>query len=313
MIRFCSRWQIGLVLLALALPACAPRQQTLGPAFRMPAISADSSIMEDAARLPMRQWVAEKPQAVLVAVHGFNDYSRAFEETGNWFAQRGVSVYAYDQRGFGLAPGHGLWAGDDVMVQDLKTIVSLLRTRHPALPVFVLGSSMGGAVTIAAAVDDAFAADGIVLAAPAVWGWTSMNLFYKSTLWLSAHLVPQLSLTGEGLERWPTDNIEMLRTMATDPLVIKETRLDTVYGLVGLMDRAYLAVENVAIPTLYLYGAKDQIVPREPTQKVVGRFAGNATYVEYEQGWHMLLRDVQRETVWQDILQWMDRQGEVNH
>lgn len=290
------------------LAACTPHTQTVGTPFREPALSSQTATMADAAPLPLRVWQAEQPRAIIVAVHGFNDYSRAFEDTGEWFLANGITTYAYDQRGFGGAPAFGAWAGTEAMVSDLISVADLARAAHPGVPLYVLGSSMGGAVTISAEATGALAADGIILAAPAVWGWSSMNILYKSTLWISAHTVPQWTLTGEGVGRMPSDNIEMLRAQWLDPFVIKETRIDTIYGLVSLMDRAYLSIEDVRVPTLYLYGAKDEIVPRGPTKEVVERFANNVTFTEYPDGWHMLLRDLQRETVWRDVLAWIDHQ-----
>jgi alpha-beta hydrolase superfamily lysophospholipase len=301
-----------LVMCASGLTACAPHTQTVGTHFREPALSAQTAIMTDAARLPLRVWMADQPRAIIVAVHGFNDYSRAFEEAGLWFVAKGITTYAYDQRGFGGAPAFGLWPGADAMVSDLITVVAMARAAHPDVPLYVLGSSMGGAVAISAEATGKLGVDGIILAAPAVWGWSSMNILYKSTLWISAHTLPQWTLTGEDVGRMPSDNIEMLRAQWLDPLVIKETRVDTIYGLVGLMDRAYLAIEDVRAPTLYLYGAKDEIVPRGPTKEVVERFANNVTYREYPDGWHMLLRDLQREIVWRDVLAWIEHQDHAN-
>ena len=296
-------WIVALFLLA----ACAPQTLTVGTPYRSAALTPGAFIMTDATRLPLRVWASQQPTAVIVGVHGFNDYSRAFDMPGPWFADRGAAVYAYDQRGFGEAPGHGKWAGGEVMVDDLRTVVALLRTRHPHIPLFVIGTSMGGAVTIAAAAEDKLAADGVVLVAPAVWGWSSMNEIYQATLWLSAHAVPQMTLTGEGLGRLPSDNIDMLRTLGADPLVIKETRVDAIYGLVGLMDQAYFSAGKIALPTLLLYGERDEIIPRRPVENLVPRFTTQVSVKEYPEGWHMLLRDHQREKVWQDIQSWMEQ------
>ena len=45
-------------------------------------------------------------------------------------------------------------------------------------------------------------------------------------------------MTGQGFNRTPSDNIEMLKKLGRDKLVIKYTRIDTLYGLVDLMDAA---------------------------------------------------------------------------
>lgn len=298
------------VVLCLALlAACTPRFQDLGPASAAsPRLGEREVVMDDGTSLPVEVWRAARPRAAIVAVHGFNGYSEDFALPGPWLARHGLTVYTYDQRGFGRTPQRGLWPGTERMVADLKAMVALARARNPGRPVYVLGISMGGAVTMAA-MADGLKPDGAILVAPAVWGWETMNPVYTSTLWLAAHTVPWLELTGEGVEVWPSDNIEMLRAYARDPLNIKATRVDTLYGLVSLMDDAYLAADRFDVPVLYLYGEHDELVPEKPTRETMERIAAPKRTVIYENGWHMLLRDKQRERVYRDVLAWIRDRG----
>ena len=72
--------------------------------------------------LPLRKWLPDGAvKAVILALHGFNDYSDAFEGPGEVWANRGIATYAFDQRGFGAAPGHGLWAGAEQLAGDAIT------------------------------------------------------------------------------------------------------------------------------------------------------------------------------------------------
>jgi alpha-beta hydrolase superfamily lysophospholipase len=155
------------------------------------------------------------------------------------------------------------------------------------------------------AASEGLAADGVILVAPAIWGWRAMNPFYKSALWLTAHAVPGKTATGSSLDVWPSDNIEALRAYARDPLNIKQTRFDSMYGLVGLMDEAHAAAGRIALPVLYLYGARDEIVPAAASRDSMRRIEAPKRLAIYGQGWHMLLHDRQRETVYRDILAWM--------
>ena len=50
------------------------------------------------------------PRAVVLALHGFNDYSRAFAEPAQAFTAARIVTYAYDQRGFWKAPHKGAWS-----------------------------------------------------------------------------------------------------------------------------------------------------------------------------------------------------------
>ena len=58
----------------------------------------------------------DQPRAVVVALHGFNDYRAAFAEFGAFAAARGVAVEAYDQPGFGATSERGSWPGTPALV-----------------------------------------------------------------------------------------------------------------------------------------------------------------------------------------------------
>lgn len=299
--------------LLLLVSACTPLVVPAGAAVSEPDLTKDAIITADGARLPLRRWLpADRPSAVILALHGFNDYSNFFAETGAYFATLGFASYAYDQRGFGGAPNRGLWPGTDTLVSDVRQAVSVVRARHPGVPLFLLGESMGGAVVITAmARADPPAVDGVILAAPAVWGRASMPWYQNLALWVAAHTVPDGRLTGQGLGIRPSDNDEMLKALGRDPMVIKKTRIDAVFGLVGLMDTAMAAAARLEAPVLILYGKNDQLVPEGAITEMIRRLPSPSsryrTVAVYDNGWHMLLRDLQADVVRRDVLAWILR------
>ena len=299
-----------LVVLPMLLLACAPKLQPLGPVVGPPAFASDHLVMDDGVALPLRHWPAEgKPRAVVLAVHGFNDYSHAFEGPAKDWARDGIETYAFDQRGFGNTPYHGLWAGDPRMVADVKAATRLVRQQAPELPLYLLGESMGGAVVMSAAVDkDPPPADGWILVAPAVWSRQNMGPVASGALWFFAHTIPWYTLDGRGLRVEPSDNRDMLEKLFRDPLIIKATRIDTVYGLVGLMDRAWVATPHMPARTLVLYGAKEQVIDDDAAAAMLRdlpRGPLGPRIAIYSQGYHMLLRDLNAGVVRQDIAAWI--------
>ncbi len=294
----------------LALSACAPVRQVAGrpgDGFSGPRLLDDAFASFDGTRLPMQTWpAAGEPWAVIVGLHGMNDYANAFHLAAPMWASRGVTTYAYDQRGFGRAPQRGIWAGSELMTEDLRTFTALLRQRHPHALIAVAGISMGGAVAI-----EAFAsprppqAHRLVLLAPAVWGWSSQPLAYKTLLWLAAHTIrgAMLEPPEHVLKRVrASDNIEELRRMGRDRNMIWGARPDTIYGLVDLMERASDEIARLVVPTLYLSGARDEIITKKPTFAAAARLPRGGRSAYYPQGWHLLLVDRQRERVLEDVL-----------
>ncbi|MCS6855135.1 MAG: lysophospholipase, partial [Elioraea sp.] len=125
-------------LLAAGLAAaggCAPRVVRPGPAVAAPRDEGDAFVMADGARLPISLWPAREPaRGVILALHGFTDYRRAFEIPAPLFTEAGWTVLAYDQRGFGAAPHPGLWPGHDTLAADATEAARLTRARFPRLP-----------------------------------------------------------------------------------------------------------------------------------------------------------------------------------
>ncbi|MEE8247095.1 MAG: lysophospholipase [Alphaproteobacteria bacterium] len=302
-----ARLLTALVLLA-ALATCAPRVEPAGPEVGTPSLAPGAFVAADGARLALRVWPANpETRAVVVAVHGFNDYSNAFTDPAAWWSGHGIATYAYDQRGFGESPHPGVWAGAETLARDLAQVVAAVRARHPGVPLYLLGESMGGAVAIVALAEGLVdGVDGVILAAPAVWGADTLNPFYRATLWLAAHSFPAKRLSGRGLGIRASDNDEMLRALGRDPLVIKGSRVDTLYGLVRLMDQGLQRSPEVSAPLLILYGANDEVIPEGATRRLLERVAAPHRVLLYPEGWHMLLRDLQAETVWEDVRAWIE-------
>jgi alpha-beta hydrolase superfamily lysophospholipase len=296
--------------LMIGLAACAPRLDLPGPAIADPVLKSDQLISADGREIALRRYVAADPRAIIIAAHGFNDYANAFHMAGPWFADRGITLIALDQRGFGNTPNRGRWAGTDALADDVATLVHTVHTQAPQTPIYLLGVSMGGAVSTVAASRYDLPIEGLILSGPAFWGWSQLNPVYRATLWTVAHVAPWYYLTGEGLRLWPSDNIEMLRALSRDKRMIRETRVDAIYGLVTLMDDAFEAAARVEHPTLVLFGEKDEIVPAAPVEAVVAQLPGPKRFVRYQNGWHMLLRDLKHETVYEDIEAWIaDREA----
>ena len=297
-------------VLAVASARCAPVTAPGGPSGDAPAIEADTFLTRDGLRLPLRRWDPEHPRAVIVALHGMGDYSEAFSMPGPWWAAHGITTLAYDQRGFGRAPHAGLWAGGDALRMDLCDFVDAAHRRYPGVPVYALGESMGGAVVLSAlAAGRPLHVSGVILAAPAVWAREDMPLSYRLALWLAAHTVPWLHVSGEGMRIWPSNNVPLLIKLHNDPVFQHSVRADQIYGLVNLMDAARAAPHHLSDtpPMLFLYGAHDQVIPAAPTKAVIAALGSEARVIRFPKGYHMLLRDLDAKIVWKTIADWISR------
>ncbi|MGH7015488.1 MAG: alpha/beta fold hydrolase [Caulobacteraceae bacterium] len=297
--------------LGALLVACAPTLQEAGapaPNFSGPRLERTVFVSFDGARLGLSRWDARggDPWAVIIGLHGMDDYSNAFHLAGPWWAAHGVTTLAFDLRGFGRSPHRGIWAPEALDLEDIRTIAALAHRAWPHATIAVVGESLGGALAI-----EAFASDRppdaqrLILLSPAVWGWSSQPFYWHGALWLVSHTAPGAVLTPP---RWlsrniaATDNRGELIAMSRDPLMIWGARADALMGLVDTMQRASKEIADLKVPTLYAYGVHDEIIPTKAALEAAARLPPADRTAYYPQGWHLLLRDLHAEVVWADVL-----------
>jgi alpha-beta hydrolase superfamily lysophospholipase len=290
-----------------AFPVLMAASLVSGCAAGGPAPGALSPLVS-AAPLARFVWPADGPAAAtLLAVHGYGDHAAStFGEAAAFWAASGLDVVAYDQRGFGADPSRGAWPGVDRLIADFAAEARAAKARNPDRPLIAIGHSMGAGVALAAVGKGAAPdVDALVLAAPAITGDAFVSGPARAALWALATLAPDRRWTGRGLVRiQASDDVEMLRALASDPLYIGAPSGRELLGLVRVMDRALAAAPHVAIPTLVLIGARDEVIDPDEMAAAGARIGGAPEIRRYEEGWHMLFRDLQKRRVWSDLRDW---------
>jgi acylglycerol lipase len=295
-------------MLAVMLAGCAPTVVPAGEKAVAPRLTADRYVAADGTALPMAVWPAagDRPRAVILGLHGFGDYRDAFEEPAEVWSKAGIVTYAYDQRGFGQSPTRGRWPGTETLVADATAVAALLHQRYPDVPIYVVGESMGGAVALAAA-DRGLEADGLILSAPAVRTRQSFGPLASAGLWFFAHTIPWLPAGPTSIDFKPTDNPRTIKKLQTDPLMLRQPRVDMGYGLVDLMDAARAGAPDVKMPYMVLHGIGDRLVPEGPLKAVIEVLPrrDDSKLAFYKNGYHLLMRDKDGPMVSADIVAWI--------
>ena len=130
-------------------------------------------------------------------------------------------------------------------------------------------------------------ADALILSGPGFRGWGALPWFYSASLWVSSHVRPDwIVVPPEGVRIVATDNNRKLREMWFDPLVQKSNRIDSVFGVVSIMEEADQKIASLpdSVPTLMLYGAKDEMIPAEGVQRATAKMPPHVRTAYYVNG-----------------------------
>jgi acylglycerol lipase len=246
------------------------------------------------------------PRAVVVIVHGFNSHSGQYLWVADQFVNHGLAVYALDLRGRGQSDGERFYVQNFAdYVDDVATFVTLAKSDHPGLPVFVLGHSAGGVVSCVYTLEHQAEITGLICESFA--HEVPAPDFALAVLKGLSHVAPHahvLKLNNEDFSRDP----KVVESMNNDPLIAHEVQpTQTVAEMVRADERLKKEFPLITLPVLILHGTLDKATKPSGSQRFYDT-AGSTdkTLKLYEGHFHDLLNDLDKEVVMADIQQWID-------
>ncbi len=110
---------------------------------------------DDITQIHVCVWKPEQdPVAVLQIAHGMKEYIGRYEEFAEEMNKQGILVIGNDHLGHGKSVSdeysYGYFSknlGPDDVLSDMQAVRERAEDRHPGVPYFVLGHSMGSALT----------------------------------------------------------------------------------------------------------------------------------------------------------------------
>jgi len=261
----------------------------------------------DGLGLFVRSWLpTAPPRAIVMLCHGFNSHSGYYGWVGEQLAAKGVAAYALDLRGRGRSDGERFYV--EVMadyVRDLATVVTLAKSRHPGLPVFLLGHSAGGVVSCLYVLEHQHELAGFVCESFAYQ--LPAPDFAVAVLKGLSHLAPHAHVLRLKNEDFSRDQ-RVVEAMNADPLIAHETQpTKTLAELARADDRLKQEFPLITLPLLILHGSADKAT-RPGGSNAFHAAAGSAdkTLKIYEGHYHDLLNDVGKEDVMAEIASWIE-------
>jgi alpha-beta hydrolase superfamily lysophospholipase len=244
-----------------------------------------SDDMTTIGRVRVRRWPAADPARLVVLVHGYGEHIGRYEHVAEALAARGSAVVGPDHVGHGRSEGERALVADfEPIVDDVRAVVEDARG---ALPVVMVGHSMGGLIATRYAQRHRDDLAGLVLSGPAI------GLGAVMEDWLAAPELPSDPIDVATLSRDPAVG----EAYAADPLVYHGGwKRPTLEAFVAA-DKAIAAGPGFGdLPLLYVHGADDGLVPVALARPVVERLAGPDTEVHVLDGArHEVFNEVDRD------------------
>ncbi|XP_057447852.1 caffeoylshikimate esterase-like [Lotus japonicus] len=268
-----------------------------------------------------KSWMPEPGIPIKASVcfcHGYGDTCTFFfEGIARRIAAAGYAVFAMDYPGFGLSEGlHGYIPNFDDLVDDVIEHYRRVKARPDlrGLPRFLLGQSMGGAVSLKVHLKEPNNWDGVVLVAPMckIADDVLPSDAIMKVLTLLSNVMPKAKL-------FPNQDLAELafrepskRNLAVYNVICYEDnpRLKTGLELLRTTKEIESQVQKVSAPLLILHGAADKVTDPLVSQFLYEKASSkDKTLKLYEDGYHCILEgepDDRIFAVHDDIISWLD-------
>ena len=275
------------------------------PARSIPA-SDEGTFNSGGLNIFFRAWhPSATPRAGVVIVPGFNAHSAYYGWAAEQLIADRLAVYALDLRGRGLSDGERFYVDTfDDYVADVTRFVALVKSKEPAVPIFLLGHSAGGVVASLFTIDHQAELAGFICESFAYQ--VPAPDFALAVFKGLSHLAPHahiLHLKNDDFSRDP----QAVAAMNADPLIAHETQpTRTLAAMVRADERLKDAFPRITLPVLILHGTADKATKPSGSQFFYDSAGSkDKTLKFYDGGFHDLLNDLGKVEVMGDINAWI--------
>jgi alpha-beta hydrolase superfamily lysophospholipase len=264
------------------------------------AAKTESELRGARGHIVVHEWANPDARFVLLLSHGYGEHAGRYEHVARRLVDEGAVVYAPDHLGHGRSEGERAHVDDgEDFSADLHRVAERARAAHPGLPVVLLGHSMGGLVATRYAQRHPGELDALVLSGPAIGGAPQLEML------LTLDPIPDVPIDPAVLSRDPAVG----QAYAQDPLVYHGPfKRATLQALVAAVRAVADGPGLGDLPTLWIHGEEDQLVPLSVTRAAIEHVRGSDfTEHVYPGARHEVFNETNSDEVLDDVVAFLRR------
>ncbi len=273
---------------------------------------------------PCERWVPQgKSRGTLVCVHGLSGAATDFHTLGEFIHKAGLSCFALNLRGQGSdphRPRRGAVLDLEHISRDISAFADAMHSRQNGTPLWVCGESLGALILAWMLSGGRFQHPvcGAILSVPVV------DLM-KPTPWIVRQAVRALAAVVPSVRFFPSwfvsGKLEPLRVTRDEeheqrvrnaPHYITAFTFRFLRQLGHLIDSSGEVADKMKTPCLVLAAGQDVFLRPEQIKAWFDRLAASdKTFRLYQDAYHLLWNDWDKDLVLADILDWLNDRSAV--
>jgi alpha-beta hydrolase superfamily lysophospholipase len=266
--------------------------------------------------LSYRRFISDNPRGVVLYLHGIQSHSGWYVQSSQMLAENGYCVYASDRRGCGLNnQDRGHLQNYEDLIADIDAFLARIRADYPNLPVYLLGVSWGGKLSLLYETMRPGQVDGLILSTPGVKPRVNLSPWNRlRVLWYSGRrreVQPEIPIPIGGANLF-TDDPKWQNWIEQDQLTLRRATARFYWENRKMDKKIKSQIKQAQAPILLLLAERDEIIHNEKTIRFLSNKApeakkGDLEIIEYARARHTLEFEKGMKRVVQDMISWLDR------
>ncbi len=248
---------------------------------------------------------ASAPRAVVCLVHGLGEHSSRYAHVAEAFVKQGYAFLAFDLLGHGQSEGaRGHISSIEDFLKSIDRLLAQAKERYPNLPIILYGHSLGGILVLNYGLKRKPNVKGVIATSSGLHTALEEQPVKIFMAKLLGSLAPKATLPS-GLEVSAISRDEaIVQAYKNDPLVHDKMSLGFGKIMLGVIQQTLADAADFPLPLLLMHGKSDRIAYPSSSVEVAEALGERATLVLWEDGYHELHNDLQKEEVLKTMLDW---------
>jgi len=259
--------------------------------------------------LVFEKWLCAESKAVLLLVHGLGGHSGRWQFIAQYMLQKGVSSYGLDLRGFGNTKTlKGYIDSFEEYNKDILRLCEIIRRESPGKKIFLLGESMGALICYILASISSSYFSGLICVSPAFKSKLKFSFFDYYKVFTSILFNPKKQFKIDFDSSMLTHDADYVKIMDSDPRECRSVTAWLLFEILLSQFKAAFFKNKINIPILFLLAGDDKLIDSKISERIfAGIKSGNKRIIEYENMYHALTIEAERERVFADIYDWIGK------
>lgn len=264
-------------------------------------------LTSDGYELSYRDWSItdrrKKVKKIIICIHGLHSHGEKFILLADKYIKYNWNTYSIDLRGHGLS-----WSDDlndgfhdlgdianyKLWIRDTLEFIEFIMEKHPGVPIYLIGDSMGGAIATYVAEKKRAHLSGLVLLSPALKAFTSVQIGLLKNAFLTFSNRNAPSIQHHESENISSNSAIYINYEQTDPLRMRRKSPRYYEQILKMLYQLKKVKLTNFPPVILFYGGKDALIDFKGVKKFIFTLKHKKKALHFiPKAYHELLTDIE--------------------